>query len=542
MSPERIGSAVLPLLVALFNLLAGGYALAAGREDRRRLGFALGPLGVGLWALAWFLSLFNPDGLSIYQTLGSIAGLICVSGFAADTLRVVSKRPVGRRRLAFALMAGVVVGLAFLAPRRDLLSLFSLSLRALSVGLVFFVLGAAWLDRRAEDPEERRFAGRILGALASAMTFYGLLAGVSFWRGRIGVDPVLFVVLSAEVLTLLYIVHRRVEIHILFARAATYLILAILVGLITAVVLTGMGYPLELALFSTVVLIALVAALLFLVLGERLGRGIERWVFPERVRLTTALEVARTETEALRRRLAQAERLALAGEMAATVAHEIKNPLSPVRGYAQLLLGRLSHVDESERAFFEKGLGIIQHEVDRIDARIMQLLDATRPDDKRTEPLGPFDLETVLLEAIAVTEGTPGVREIRRHLDPGAHTALGHPEEVRAALVNLLKNAAEAMAPSGGGGIEIESKREAERVVIEIRDEGPGLPPGEASRVFQAFYTTKDGGTGLGMMIARSAIEAAGGELTLSPRTDRTGAVARVELVGAEAAPRRESR
>lgn len=530
MSFEGVGLAVLPLLVALFNLLAAGYALAAGREDRRRLGFALGPLGVGLWALAWFLSLFNPDALPTYQTLGSVAGLVSMSGFTADTLREASTRRGRRRRLALVLTAGVTAVLWFLAPRRDLVSLVSLSLRALSVGLVLFVLGAAWLERASDELERRRFARRTSWALGAATLFYVLFAAFALWRGGIGVDPLLFVVLSAESLTLLYVAHRRVEIHILLARAATYLILSMLVGLVAAVVLTGLGYALDLVLLSTVVLIALLAALLFLALGELVARGIERLVFPDRARLTSALELARVEVETLRRRLEQTERLAIAGEMAATVAHEIKNPLSPVRGYAQLLKARLAHVDEAERAFFEKGLGIIEQEVDRIDARIMQLLDATRPDESARAAVVDFDLEATLLESIAVAEGTPGVTEIRRQLDPAARRALGHPEEVRTALVNLLKNAAEAMAPDGGGPIEIRTQRAEDRVVLEIRDEGPGLPGGDAARLFEAFYTTKEGGTGLGMMIARAAIEGSGGQLSLEPRADRRGAVVRVEL------------
>lgn len=541
LSTEGIANAVVPLLVALFNLLAGGYALAAGREDRSRLGFALGPIGVGLWALAWFLSLFNPSALPTYQSLGSVAGLISVSGFAADTLRTVSERPRGRRRLAFTLMGGVMVGLWFLSPRVDLLSLLSLAMRATSVGLVGFVFGAAWLDRRALKPEVRRFARRTVFALGSAFGFYAVLASLSFWRGRIGVDPLLFVVLSAETLTLLYIVHRRVELHILVSRAATYLFLAVLVGMVTAVALRGLGYSLDLGLFFTVVLIALFAALLFLSAGDLLARGIERVAFPERTRLVRALDVARGEAGALRRRLAEAERLAIAGEMAATVAHEIKNPLSPVRGYAQLLQARLSSVDEEERAFFAKGLGIIQEEADRIDKRIMSLLAATRPDQKINEPLPAFDLHEILLESIAVTEGEPGVREVRRKLDPEAKEVLGHPDELRAAFVNLMKNAAEAMLAEGRGVLEVETLRKGTRVSIEIRDEGPGLAPGDEGRIFQAFYTTKPGGTGLGMIIARSAVEMAGGHIELVARSDRRGAVARVELDVPEARPKEKT-
>jgi C4-dicarboxylate-specific signal transduction histidine kinase len=113
--------------------------------------------------------------------------------------------------------------------------------------------------------------------------------------------------------------------------------------------------------------------------------------------------------------------------------------------------------------------------------------------------------------------------------------AMGEADELRGVLLNLLKNASEAMQERRGGRIEVTAWREGERVVVEVRDEGKGLGEMEREQLFRAFYTTKPGGTGLGLAISRSAVEAVGGRLSLVPREDRPGAVARVELIAAPA-------
>jgi C4-dicarboxylate-specific signal transduction histidine kinase len=111
-------------------------------------------------------------------------------------------------------------------------------------------------------------------------------------------------------------------------------------------------------------------------------------------------------------------------------------------------------------------------------------------------------------------------------------------------LLNLLKNASEAMRETRGGRIEVKAWGEEGRVIVEVRDEGEGLGETDPEQLFRPFYTTKEDGTGLGLAISRSALDAAGGRLRLLPRTDGPGAVARVELPMApgESPPAREDR
>ncbi len=235
------------------------------------------------------------------------------------------------------------------------------------------------------------------------------------------------------------------------------------------------------------------------------------------------------ELEAMKRRLQGLERLALAGEMAASVAHEVKNPLAPIRGYAQMLKGRLDAVDPTQRALFDKGLGIIMAEADRIDARLRQLLELTR-DPAETEGQ-VCSLGAVLADVVDLAVVEPGIRDVQAGLPKEEVMVSADGDGLRGVFVNLIQNAAEAMAEAGAGRLQIEAVLEQEAVRVRVLDEGPGL--GEHCEVWAltAFNTSKARGTGLGLAIARSTLEAWGGTLTLASRTDRSGAVAEVRLL-----------
>ena len=524
---------MLPLLVALFNLLVAGYAMAAARGDRSRLAFAFGPAGVGIWAVAWFVSLFDPGSLQAMRLVGTIGGLVAISGFAADALRELSWARIGwvlGSAAALVAVAAVLVSKSVLYE----VDLVSFLPRTAAVAIAGVVAAARWLSRN-KDAETRQLSLRVVTVIGACAVGYAGFAVYAYWDGRAGIDPLLLVVLVAECLALVYIAHRRVEVRILLSRAVTYAILSMAVAVVAALVFGLLGYEVDVVVLTVTVAIALFAAILFMGLGELMSSGFEQLLFPERARLTRALGASRGEIAALKRRLERAEKLAIIGELAASVAHEIKNPLAPIRGYAQLLSDKLGSLSPEERELFERGLGIIQEESDRIDGRVQSLLQLARSERQTASFQESLELNRVVLEAAAVAEGEEGVAEIASDLDPSVGRVVGNEDELRGALLNLLKNAAEAMAGTDGSRIDVRTHREAERVVVLVEDEGPGLPPDGADRIFEAFYTTKEGGTGLGMAIARSAVEAAGGTIRIDPRSGRRGAVVRIEL---DVAPR----
>lgn len=221
--------------------------------------------------------------------------------------------------------------------------------------------------------------------------------------------------------------------------------------------------------------------------------------------------------------LARRSRLAELGQMAAGVAHEIRNPLGGIRLYAGLLERDLS-TDPERLALVTK----IRSGVEQLDRIVREMLDFTRQIvlDRR-----PVELGRVLDEALeyATAEARPGIR-VRREYAPG----LSAPVDVhhlQRALLNLMLNAAEAM--TGGGELILATAPAAllGRPAAEIRveDSGPGIPPEVLPRIFDPFFTTKAQGTGLGLPFVQRVAEAHGGAVEASNRAGG-GAVFRLLL------------
>ena len=155
-------------------------------------------------------------------------------------------------------------------------------------------------------------------------------------------------------------------------------------------------------------------------------------------------------------------------------------------------------------------------------------------DARRSADGTPVD---VLLEEVAGLYGTMAAgRGVRVELEPGADgDAPGDLGQLLLVVGNLLENA--LWHTPSGGLVRLRSSRAGNELVLEIIDEGPGLPAEELGRVFERFYrapSAHDGGSGLGLATARAVAERLGGSVTLENRTDRTGLVARAVLPGAE--------
>lgn len=225
------------------------------------------------------------------------------------------------------------------------------------------------------------------------------------------------------------------------------------------------------------------------------------------------------------RRWALAERGVRTGELAAALAHEIKNPLNPIRGYARLLLSEVEAVRPSERALFEKGLGIIDAEAERIELRVRRALERSRSTAAES-----VDLLPLLDEVVGIVEVLPGVSRVEVHVPADLPRVRAVEDGLQGALVNLLENAAEAMRDRPGP-VELSVSRHGTRVRVVIRDRGPGIGELSENEVMRSFFTTKENGTGLGLAVARSAVEASGGRIFLRNRLDGPGAEAELLLL-----------
>ena len=205
-------------------------------------------------------------------------------------------------------------------------------------------------------------------------------------------------------------------------------------------------------------------------------------------------------------------------ELAGSLAHEIKNPLSVIRMNMDLLAEDLAEPrTEAERRALAKA-GIVRDQCTRLENLLNDFLRFARLRDLVLSPGSVNDLITRVLDLFDVQARERRV-EVIRYLDPGLPSVLLNPETLQAALVNLVKNALEAM-PDGGQLVTI-TQAGGDHVRLELIDTGCGIDDKTALRMFEAFFSTKSDGTGLGLPTARKIIEAHGGRISIQSEPGR---------------------
>jgi PAS domain S-box-containing protein len=226
-----------------------------------------------------------------------------------------------------------------------------------------------------------------------------------------------------------------------------------------------------------------------------------------------------TARKAAEERLIQQAALAQVGQMAAVVAHEVRNPLAGIKGALQVLMSRRLDGDPDVPVMKD-----IVARLNSLGELIDDLMLYARP-----RPPRPIDvqLQAMIADAITLVRRDPAGSRITISLD-GDDVALHVDGElIRAALVNLLLNAAQAVGEHGTVVVRI--TRSASTVIVEVKDNGPGIPREIRDRVLEPFFTTKSRGGGLGLPIARRSAELHGGSLRLS-WPDEGGTVATLTL------------
>jgi PAS domain S-box-containing protein len=213
-----------------------------------------------------------------------------------------------------------------------------------------------------------------------------------------------------------------------------------------------------------------------------------------------------TDQVRVEQELSRARSLAMLGELAATVAHEIKNPLAGIHGAAQILLKEFVSVDP-RREILER----METQIRRLDATIRDLLRFSKPETPRLENRDVRELVESLADAIAED---PRFLNITFHASGESALRADCDERLLIQLFqNLLENAHDAL--EGRGTIEMDFRVEGEFAVVRIRDTGPGVAEASRERIFDPFFTTKSRGTGLGLAICRKNAEAHGGTISV---------------------------
>jgi two-component system, NtrC family, sensor kinase len=229
-------------------------------------------------------------------------------------------------------------------------------------------------------------------------------------------------------------------------------------------------------------------------------------------------------------RLVRSERLATAGKMAAQVTHEIRNPLSSLGLNAELLEEELA----GDRPEAHALLRAMQDEIERLTGITESYLRYARLPAPELESSDLNEVVEAALEFMRSELAEAGVEVVTR-LDRALPVTLFDRGQMRQALVNLLRNAREAMPE--GGRVVVSTWPDEHRIALSVADEGPGIPPDVAAHIFESFYTTKSGGTGLGLSMVRQICLAHGGDVRYEENRGK-GSIFSIELPKADAPER----
>jgi two-component system NtrC family sensor kinase len=213
--------------------------------------------------------------------------------------------------------------------------------------------------------------------------------------------------------------------------------------------------------------------------------------------------------------LVQSEKLSSLGQLSASIAHEINNPLAGILTFSKLLVRQAEQdvPDEERRRIMVKNLGLVQRETERCSAIVRNLLDFAR---ERPLQLKDVALEKVVAESLQLIGHQlqlQGHRVVSRlEPVPPVHGDFG---ELRQAFVNLALNAMEAMGAGGRLDVSLRASPDGAGVELRIADDGPGIPAEIHTRIFDPFFTTKEKGTGLGLSVVYGIVQRHRGTISL---------------------------
>lgn len=326
-----------------------------------------------------------------------------------------------------------------------------------------------------------------------------------------GTGGLIFVLLAAGVVTVRVAPNRTVH----------YLVSAVFIANVTVVsaLILARAFKAQFGMSHVLLLVAcsVFVAFLYGAFRNHLQEAIDRLFFREHYQYQKMVEQFERDLRATQERLRRAERMSTIGELAASVAHEIKNPLGPIKGYVQLLEGRLAQsADLADDPLCSKAIRIITEEIEKIDARVRRLMGVAEPKPMVSSRCDLNELAEKALLLVSHEESFHESIRIEKDLPLDPVIVTGNPDQLQGAIFNVLVNAVEAMPD--GGTLRIGTHRSDNAASVIVSDTGQGIPEDVLSKVFDPFFTTKETGAGLGLGIVRKTLEAHAGSVAVESR------------------------
>jgi signal transduction histidine kinase/FixJ family two-component response regulator len=254
---------------------------------------------------------------------------------------------------------------------------------------------------------------------------------------------------------------------------------------------------------------------MFLILSNQAAVAIEN------ARLYADLREYVRQVEESQQALLQAEKMATAGRLSVSIAHEVNNPLQSVENCLHLA-GRKDLPEEQREEYFE----LAKSELNRLMSTVQRMLDFYRPGAVSPSEVDVHDLLHYVLNLMSKQLEKQGIR-VETDIPDNLPSVVAVGSQIQQVLINLILNSFDAMPD--GGTLTIRAHVVKDGVEILLKDSGPGIPADHQSHIFEPFYSTKDGGTGLGLTVSYNIITAHGGTLELASN-DGPGACFRVYL------------
>ncbi len=528
-----MGFKFIPFLVTLeINLLLGIFVLVTRRSGLWARVFVALCLAVSIWCaggFAYYISGNDPFWLQV-----SLLGVLIIPAvfhyYLAQAYNLRSF--LGRVPVLVLLIAATLAMRLFPFDRLGVPARYSYVLNSSAFWLYFvflytsFFLGLRTAFREEKSAERKKEIGYEFWSTSIPFALLLVQTVLYHFVPRVPYPNISFSsILGAELVLYAFLSMGRVKAEELLSEGMIYLVYLVLISSVVSLVLFLVDRVSDLdftaAQYFVIILVTSLAALVFTAARDQVRYIVERSFFPEKYEYRMLIERYERELSEMERRLKETERLAVLGEVAAQVAHEIRNPLGPIKGYAQMFL----HADEKSPPspdLVNKGLTIIAEEVNKIEERVEKLLQFSRP---ASHKMTRIDLRRLVEQTVALFRFNPSFSDdlrIKLDLENGLEL-FGERAMLESALYNLILNAAQACG--GSGTIRVSTMRKKARaadwIAIEVSDDGPGIEPDLQGRLFEPFFTRRNGGVGLGLCIVKRVVDEHRGWIDVSSEPGR---------------------